>query len=61
MRDLPLNKYRAAMDVLQRGHDLLVEGLAEEVHSINKRASSKGVSSSTSSSNRRAHDYISSA
>ena len=31
MRDLPLNKYRAAMDVLQRGHDLLVEGLAEEV------------------------------
>ena len=31
MRDLPFNKYRAAMDVLQRGHDLLVEGLAEEV------------------------------
>jgi hypothetical protein len=31
MRDLPFNKYRAAMDILQRGHDLLVEGLAEEV------------------------------
>jgi len=31
MRDLPFNKYRAAMDVLQRGHDLLVESLAEEV------------------------------
>jgi hypothetical protein len=31
MRDLPLNKYRAAMEVLQRGHELLVESLAEEV------------------------------
>ncbi len=31
MRDLPNNKYRAAMDVLQKGHDLLVEGLADEV------------------------------
>jgi len=31
MRDLPFNKYRAAMDILQRGHDLLVEGLAEQV------------------------------
>ena len=31
MRDLPLNKYRAAMDVLQRGHELLIESLAEEV------------------------------
>ena len=31
MRDLPFNKYRAAMDILQRSHDSLVEGLAEEV------------------------------
>lgn len=31
MRDLPFNKYRAAMDILQRGHDHLVEGLADEV------------------------------
>ncbi len=31
MRDLPINKYRAAMDILQRSHDLLIEGLAEEV------------------------------
>ena len=31
MRDLPVNKYRAAMDVLQRSHNLLIEGLAEEV------------------------------
>jgi hypothetical protein len=31
MRNLPANKYRAAMEVLQRGRDLLVDSLAEEV------------------------------
>ena len=60
MRDLPFNKYRAAMDVLRRGHDLLIEGLAEEV--LDRQESLlEGGSSSTSSSNRRAHEYISSA
>jgi hypothetical protein len=31
MPDLPFNKYRAAIEVLQRGRDLLVEGLADDV------------------------------
>jgi hypothetical protein len=31
MRDLPFTKYRAAMDIRQRGHHHLVEGLADEV------------------------------
>jgi hypothetical protein len=31
MRDLPFNKYRAAMEILQQGRDLLVESLAEQV------------------------------
>lgn len=31
MPDLPFNKYRAAIEILQRGRDSLVEGLAEDV------------------------------
>lgn len=31
MPDLPFNKYRAAIEVLQRGRDSLVEGLADDV------------------------------
>jgi hypothetical protein len=31
MPDQPYNKYRAAIEILQRGRDTLVEGLAEDV------------------------------
>jgi hypothetical protein len=31
MTELPYNKYRAAMEVLQRGRDLLVESVADDV------------------------------
>ena len=31
MLDTPFNKYRAAIEVLQRGRDVLVEGLADEI------------------------------
>src|SRR5262245_19983157 len=31
MADQPVNKYRAAMDILQHGRDLLVDSLAEDV------------------------------
>lgn len=31
MPDSPVNKYRAAIEVLHRGRDLLVEGLAEDI------------------------------
>src|SRR5690242_3018499 len=31
MLDTPFNKYRAAIEVLQRGRDVLVEALAEEI------------------------------
>jgi hypothetical protein len=31
MADSLLNKYRAAIEVLQRGRDVLVEGLADEI------------------------------
>jgi hypothetical protein len=31
MPDHPFNKYRAAIEVLQRGRDVLVEGLADEI------------------------------
>src|SRR3954463_16453959 len=31
MLNTPFNKYRAAVEVLQRGRDILVEGLADEI------------------------------
>jgi hypothetical protein len=31
MLNTPFNKYRAAVEVLQRGRDVLVEGLADEI------------------------------
>jgi hypothetical protein len=31
MPDLPVNKYRAAIEVLQQGRDVLVDGLADEI------------------------------
>jgi hypothetical protein len=31
MSDLPYNKYRAAMEILQRGRDLLLESVADDV------------------------------
>jgi len=31
MPDLPVNKFRAAIEVLHRGRDLLVEGLADDI------------------------------
>jgi len=31
MSDLPFNKYRAAIEVLQKGRDVLVEAMAEEI------------------------------
>ena len=31
MLETPFNKYRAAIEVLQRGRDVLVEGLADEI------------------------------
>lgn len=31
MPDLPYNKYRAAIDILQRGRDLLVESLTDDL------------------------------
>jgi hypothetical protein len=31
MSDLPFNKFRAAMEVLQRGRDMLVESVADDV------------------------------
>jgi hypothetical protein len=31
MPDVPFNKYRAAIEILQRGRDMLVEGLADDV------------------------------
>ena len=48
MPDSPVNKYRAAIEVLHRGRDLLVESLADDILEQHENLM-EGASSSTSS------------